>query len=244
MSVVVDGVHRFGANGINWYAIDADDGLTVVDAGLPAHWLLLSTWLHRSGFSLQDVRAVLLTHNHPDHVGFAGRAAREGAQVRIHSDDLAGLRERSAVVVPARVARNAWRPRMTVRIAQWLRLGAARSVVVAGATPFVDGERLQAPGRPRVLHLPGHTPGSVAFVFDDHGVVCTGDALVTADAATGRPGIGIAPTGLNAHDRQALGSLDRLADVDAPVVLPGHGEPYRHGLPSALQAARAIGADW
>ena len=106
-----------------------------------------------------------------------------------------------------------------------------------------DGEDLDVPGRPRVIHMPGHTPGSAAYAFDDNGIVCTGDALVTRDTATGRKGIGISPTGTNDDDARALASLDRLEGVDA-ILLPGHGEPYRHGVTSALHAARAIGADW
>ncbi len=241
---VVDDVHRFATRGVNFYIVEGDDGLTVVDAGLPGHWGSFATWLHRSGLAPRDIRCVLLTHHHVDHVGFADRAQRRGAPLHIHEGDLVRLRDQRGPGVPDRFKRNAWRPGLIVRVASWVRAGLLRAPTISGARPCSDGERLDVPGAPRVVHLPGHTPGSAAFVFDDHGVVCTGDALVTEDPATGRPGIGIAPTGLNADDALALASLDRLADVDASVLLPGHGEPYVHGITSALHAARAIGADW
>jgi glyoxylase-like metal-dependent hydrolase (beta-lactamase superfamily II) len=241
---VVAGVHRFGHGGINFYIIASDDGLTVVDAGLPGHWTRFATWLHRNGRAPRDVRAVLLTHHHADHIGFADRAQHAGAALRIHEDDLAVLGGSPGAGIPTRFVRNAWRPLVIARVAGWVRMGAARTPTLADVVSCSDGDRLDVPGAPRVVHVPGHTPGSAAYVFDDHGVVCTGDALVTEDPATGRQGLGISPTGLNADDDQALASLDRLADVDAPVLLPGHGAPYHYGVASALHAARAIGPNW
>ncbi len=241
---VVEGVHRFGAGGTNFYIIEADHGLTVVDAGLPGHWEPFTTWLHRSGFAVREIRALLLTHHHVDHVGFADRVQQRNATLYVHEQDQNLLTTPGAAGIPQRFVRNAWRPRVMVRLAGWVRAGVTRAPALDGVRPCSDGERLDVPGSPQVIHMPGHTPGSAAFVFRDHGVVCTGDALVTADSVTGRPGIGISPRGLNADDAQALAALDRLADVDASVLLPGHGEPYRHGLASALHAARAIGADW
>lgn len=244
MTDISDGVRRFGEGGVHFYVIEGDDGLTLVDAGLPGLWKPFATFLHRNGLAPRDVRAVLLTHHHADHVGFAARALDHGADVRAHADDLARIRRRSASALPRRFARNAWRPGVAMRAVQWLWRGFTRVPAVAGVTPCGDGERLDVPGRPTVVHVPGHTAGSAAYVFADHGVVCTGDALVTADPVTARPGIGICPAGLNADDGQALASLERLADVDAALILPGHGAPYRHGIASALQAARAIGAAW
>ncbi len=48
---------------VNWYLLDGDDGVTVVDAGLPRHWSLLPRALQRLGRRLDDVRAVVLTHS-------------------------------------------------------------------------------------------------------------------------------------------------------------------------------------
>ncbi len=244
VSEVVGGIHRFAVRGINFYVVEGDDGLTVVDAGLPGHWSRFATWLHRSGLAPRDIRTVLLTHHHADHIGFAPRAQRKGAVLRIHEGDVAALAAQRRPGVPDRFKRNAWRAGVIVRVAGWVRAGLMAVPQLTAVEPCRHGQRLEVPGSPRVVHLPGHTPGSAAFVFADHGAVCTGDALVTEDPATGRPGIGIAPAGLNADDAQALRSLDRLADLDAPVLLPGHGEPYPHGIPSALSAARAIGANW
>jgi glyoxylase-like metal-dependent hydrolase (beta-lactamase superfamily II) len=240
---VADGVHRFDASGANVYVIVTDQGLTVVDAGLPGWWGPFSTWLHRSGRTPHEIVALLITHHHADHIGFADRAQTHGADLRIHEDDVEQVQRSGPGSLPPRFSRNLWRPQLIVRMMDWARRGVTRTPALSDVRACSDGEKLDAPGNPRVIHMPGHTPGSAAYAFDDNGVVCTGDALLTRDLATGRKGIGVSPTGTNDDDAQALASLDRLEGVDA-ILLPGHGEPYLHGVTSALHAARAIGADW
>lgn len=253
MGQVGDGIHRFGHDNVNWYLVEGDDGLTVIDAGVPRHWNQLTAYLNRTGIPIDDLRAVLVTHAHPDHVGFAERARQQGATVYVHVDDDKLARTGVPVELPERFRRHLWRPHVLRVLGAWVRGGmrpwrsARRGEIVPAVTETVtvrDGDRVDVPGRPRVLHLPGHTPGSVAYVFDDHDVVCTGDALVTVDPVLGRPGIGVCPPGLSADDAQALDSLRRLADLDVGTVLPGHGLPYPHGCAGAIQAARAVGADW
>jgi glyoxylase-like metal-dependent hydrolase (beta-lactamase superfamily II) len=244
MEQITDGVHRFDASGTNFYVMEGDAGLTLVDAGCPGHWRMFATWLFRTGSAPREIKAVLLTHNHPDHLGFADRAQQQGAELHIHADDLDGLAHAGDGGMPDRYRRNAWRPKIAGRILSWARAGITQTPVLSDVHPCTDGDRLKVPGNPRVVHVPGHTPGSAAYVFDDHDVICVGDALATLDPATGRNGISILPAGLNADDEQALASLDRLVGESTSFVLPGHGEPYHDGIASAVHAARAIGAHW
>src|SRR3954470_21110471 len=71
------GVHRIEDAYTNWYLVEADDGLTVVDSGVPSSWQSLVAAVAGLGRSLDDVRALVLTHAHFDHVGFAERARTE-----------------------------------------------------------------------------------------------------------------------------------------------------------------------
>src|SRR5215210_5096788 len=74
---VAEGILRVPHAYVNWYLLDDADGVTIVDAGLPRHWELLLKALERIGRRLDDVRALVITHGHYDHVGFAERARRE-----------------------------------------------------------------------------------------------------------------------------------------------------------------------
>jgi glyoxylase-like metal-dependent hydrolase (beta-lactamase superfamily II) len=71
---VTAGVHRVEDAYTNWYLVEADDGLTVIDCGVPSSWRSLLQALADLRRGLDDVRAIVLTHGHFDHVGFAERA--------------------------------------------------------------------------------------------------------------------------------------------------------------------------
>src|SRR5262245_63604263 len=170
------------------------------------------------GRSLADVRALLLTHAHPDHVGFAERLRRErGVPVYVHGLD-AGMARGEG-----RNAAAAWG---RFRVGPLLRFvlygatrGALRTTPIAEVTAFDDGAALDVPGSPRVVHLPGHSPGSVAFHFGSLDALFVGDALATLDVLTGATGPRLAP--FTADPVEALASLARLDGLPAGLVLPG-----------------------
>ena len=83
------GVHRVEDDNTNWYIVEGEGGLTVVDAGVPRSWASLQEALRRLGRRSADIRALVLTHAHFDHVGFAERARRElGVPVFVHENDV------------------------------------------------------------------------------------------------------------------------------------------------------------
>jgi mRNA degradation ribonuclease J1/J2 len=88
MSEVAEGIHRL-TNGIsNFYLIQESGKLVLVDAGAPKDWDLLGRTVAELGRDLADLDAVLLTHAHTDHIGFAEQArATTGARVWVHEHD-------------------------------------------------------------------------------------------------------------------------------------------------------------
>src|SRR5690606_40952887 len=81
-------LHRIGSDHVNVYLIADDTGVTVVDAGLSGHWREFLAELLALGRTLEDVRAVLLTHGDTDHLGFAERLRGEhGVPVYVHRAD-------------------------------------------------------------------------------------------------------------------------------------------------------------
>ncbi len=229
---VAPGVHRFGSRLVNWYAVEDAGRLTLVDAGMPGHWKQFLQGVVALGRRMEDVAAIVLTHTHVDHVGFAERARTSGGvRVHVHTGDA----ERAARKLPP--LHLHWRPTSWPFLLEALRTGMLTAPAVQQMESFTDGETLDVPGHPRPVHLPGHTPGSAAIHFPNHGVVCTGDSLVTLDPFTGQRGPRLMLDGVNQDTEQASQSLARLAAVDASLVLPGHGEPWTSGAASAAEAA-------
>jgi len=102
--------------------------------------------------------------------------------------------------------------------------------------PVSDGAVLDVPGAPRIIHTPGHTPGSVAVHVAAVDALFVGDTMTTRNVLTGVTGPKPAPFTLDPG--QALDSLDRLTDIDATRVLPGHGPAFDGGVTEAVRLAR------
>lgn len=232
---VSDGIHRIGNGTINAYLIEEGSEVTVIDAGVPGLWGELVRTLAALGRAPEDVRAIFLTHGHPDHIGYAERLRRlSKAPARIHELDAALAR--GEVPNPAS-ARVPYRLRPILSFAVYaLRHRYGLGPHLGEVVTFGDGATLDVPGSPRVIHLPGHTPGSAALLVSERGALFLGDSLVTRSVATGQLGPQIGP--FNADRGQALASLARLEGVEADLVLAGHGEPWTGGVQAAIAIAR------
>ena len=241
---VAEGVYGFHDRFVNWYLVEDGGRLAAIDAGLPPDWDELQAALALLGRGVSDLEAVVLTHSHVDHLGFAERARREGgATVYVHEADAALVRR------PLPAARSERSPLLYLRYpaTRWamysmLRTAAFRGKRIREVTTFRDGETLAAvPAAPRVVFTPGHTAGHSVLQLEERGVLFTGDALVTQNPYTGRLGPQIVARAATADSEQALRSLERIAETGAGLLLPGHGEPWTAGAEEAVRLARAAG---
>jgi glyoxylase-like metal-dependent hydrolase (beta-lactamase superfamily II) len=236
------GLRRLSNRVSHFYVVEEGGKLTLVDAGKPSDWALLLRTLAAHQLSLSAIDCVLVTHAHGDHTGFAERARAEAeATVRVHESDAAVAMGAKLPRTEGGFTKHLVRGEAYRTLFGLMRGGGLRIVPVAEVVSFSDGERLDVPGRPRVVHVPGHTAGMSALFFEQQSWLCTGDALITRNPMTGRVGPQIMPASLNVSSGQALESLARIAELRADLVLPGHGEAWTQGAAAAVEAARVAG---
>jgi len=233
---IAPGVHRIGDNSmINAYLAEQGGEVTIIDAGLPGYYKDIDRELAAMGRTPADVRALVLTHGHSDHIGFAERLRRERqVPVSVHQADAALARGE----VP-----NPSKGYGPIKLGPllgfiWFSLlhGGLRTPKLHEVATFGDGATLDVPGSPRVILTPGHTPGSAALHFASLGTLFVGDAFATYAVTTGARGPQVAP--FTADAAQAVESLTRLEPVSAEHVLPGHGDPWTGGVQEAVRRIR------
>lgn len=241
-TLVADGVVRLGTNLVNWYLVEDGGRVTIVDAGAPAYYSQLDGGLGLLGRTRDDVDALILTHGHDDHIGFAEQARTElGVPVFVHRDDEqlttvgrgSGKNEKSFM--------SYLRYPHALKLISHLMTAGGVAQRVETVTTFEDGEELDVPGRPRVVHTPGHTTGHVAFYLEPRGVLLLGDLLCTLNPLTGARGPQLMPQAFNLSSPTILDSLTKIEQLEAPMIVFGHGEPWTQGPADAVRRAREIG---
>jgi len=238
---VAPGIHRLGNELVNFYVVEDGERLMLVDAGLSGFLGQVEEFLAARGRTLATIDAVLLTHAHGDHVGVAEAARAAGATVYVHEGDEEMARTGKYPKTEGNVARYLRHRAMWRLLAVGARNGGLRTPKIAEVTTFVDGAELDLPGRPRIVHTPGHSNGHVVFHFPDRGALLAGDALCTYNPLTGRDGPQIMSGAFSVSSAQAMASLDRLEPLEAGVMLVGHGDPWTGGVAAAVARAREAG---
>jgi len=238
---IAPGIRRLGNGLVNVYLLEEAGSVTIDDAGLHGYYAReLPAELAAMGRTFEDVRALVLTHAHSDHIGFAERIRSERrVPVHVHEDDAALARgEVKPQRDPAAMRLSSVRPAILGFLWYGLRHGMSAPPILEVAA-FGDGATLDLPGTPRVVLTPGHTAGSAALVVTSRDAVFVGDAFATRDVLSGATGPRLAPFGGDLA--LAFDSLARLDGIEARHVLPGHGQPWTGGLADALAQVRARG---
>jgi glyoxylase-like metal-dependent hydrolase (beta-lactamase superfamily II) len=235
---VADGIYRLGTDIHNFYVITEGGKATVVDAGCSKEFPKLKQGLASIGMKLDDVEAIILTHAHTDHIGFAAEANATGTEVRI-SDIEGPIATGDQVGDELKIRQlplykfGTWRFLIGL-----MKVGVTNAPRVKSVVTFEDGDVLDLPGSPMVVSSPGHTIGHACFYLPQHKTLLTGDALVTRDVLNHQDGAPqLMPCVFHTDPAQARASLDTLSALDTELVLPGHGSPYQGQIADAAKTA-------
>ena len=213
---VAHGLHAVRLIGSNAFLI-VEDELTLVDAGHRGSIIALRRYLDSIDRDISEITRIVCTHGHPDHIGGVHEIARaSGAKIFMHPADMERLRIRLGEVFSGR-------PRPGAIIAYLTR-------APSDATPLADGEVLPGLGGLRVIHTPGHTPGSVCLYSSTRRLIIVGDILQRLRGAVTLPNYVFT-------DDMALArqSIARLAELDIDTILFSHYPALRDGCREALR---------
>jgi hydroxyacylglutathione hydrolase len=180
-------------NNCNSFFFGGDVG-ALIDVG---HLRFVDSLLERmraDGITPDDIRLVIVTHSHPDHMEALPRFTEMGLRVAMHPAALAYLEQ----IGPA--------------MYQWM---GSELPSAEGIAPIEEGPVEALDGRVSVYHTPGHEPGSLCVHWPEKRALATGDlAFAGSIGRTDFPG---------GDRRRLMAEVDRMAELPVEYMLPGHG---------------------
>jgi len=198
--------------------------LSIIDAGLMGKGKYKLEAIGKLGISLEDISRIIMTHTHLDHIG-----CLKEIMERIPKAEL-WIHEAEATPLEKGDERGVYGMDMfrTMCMPQYnLKPGAFKFDVTR---KLKGGETLEIGGMTwEVLHIPGHSAGSMALYQSEQKVLIPGDT-VYADYAIGR-------FDLHGADGPALSrSLTTLAELDVDILLPGHNRIVKGVKPGYIRS--------
>ena len=210
---IISGVYRIAMGFVNAFLIKADEGLVLVDSGLPKRKDTILKAVAGVAGQPADLRHILVTHHHVDHIGsLADLKEASDAKSYVHPADTPIVRgdQPQPGANPSSLLGKLAGPLLE-------RLSPA-AVAAAVDVEVEDGQELPIGGGVKVVHTPGHTPGHVSYLLPGRGGV-----LFVGDAAANILRLGM-PMGVFTADReQAKESIRKLAGLEFDIACFGHG---------------------
>jgi glyoxylase-like metal-dependent hydrolase (beta-lactamase superfamily II) len=213
--VVTDIFISEGLRSANVYLIRSGGGLTLVDTGMKGEADEIAIQIQGKGFVLNEVRNIVLTHAHGDHAGNAADLAeRMGASVLAHEAEAPFIEQTSELPEPA-----------MMKIVNRLGGSAFDYTPVKLMRRLKDEDRVRFLNGWRILHTPGHTPGSICLYEQDRHILICGDTLFNKNPVTNKMGLQPSYPVLTWDKNKLQASLQKLSTLTIDVLCFGHGDP-------------------
>ena len=223
---------RVGDDIVAMHAVVTDEGVTLIDAGLPGDRRILRNALATAGRTVDDIRGVVLTHGDSDHIGVAEWLRTEhGVPTFVHEADAGRARGDKSPSASG----GAWKLGPVLQfLAIAVRRGAIGTKHLGEVRTVRDGDVLDLPGAPEIIGLPGHSPGSIGIRIPAVDALFVGDAITTRHVLNGSEGVQVGP--FSDEPEQTPVSLERLKDLPETTIVVGHGPIFR-GTAAEMLAA-------
>jgi glyoxylase-like metal-dependent hydrolase (beta-lactamase superfamily II) len=204
------------------YLLEIDGRFTLIDAGIAGQAWRFESTLKASGFNVSDIDQIVLTHCHLDHVGTVAELQRlTEATTMAHRLDAPVIRGESPV--PPAILSEAEQ-----RLMEQLGEGLPEAPSARVDRELEDGDTVDIGGEALVVHVPGHTDGSIALYVPKYGLLFTGDAVASVGQ---RPIVGV----FNVDPKRARESFRRLAELEYQTACCGHGPPIMSGAAALMR---------
>ncbi len=211
---IISNVYQLTISGANIILI-AEEELTLIDSGLPGSSAQIIKFIHSLGRSVEEVSLTIITHNHVDHAGGLAELRKlTKAKVAAHKaaiTDTEGQPPYPGVV------------RRLLRIPLFSSLRSVFSIEPGGVDIRLEGGEVLKPlGGLKVIHTPGHTPGSISLFSSLNRLLIVSDALNEHYKTIRLP-----PKLVSSDLTQAIESVKRMSQLDFDILCFGHGRPLR-----------------
>jgi glyoxylase-like metal-dependent hydrolase (beta-lactamase superfamily II) len=203
-------VHQVDGVNANVYLLKNEQGLAVVDAGMPGNAEKILSYVRKLGENPSSISTIVLTHCHIDHVGSAYELRKAtNAKVAIHAEDADFLAGKRSLPRPKGVAGSLFRA-----ASLFFRFKAFQPDITVKEGDIVAGLR--------VIHTPGHTPGSISLIDPKRELIFVGDTLRYSEGKMSGP-----PERFTLDADQMKLSIKKISELKFDTMLSGHSGPLR-----------------
>jgi glyoxylase-like metal-dependent hydrolase (beta-lactamase superfamily II) len=217
---LVDGIHRVDEASANMahsnvYLLIEENELIVIDTGTAGNAKKIVDYVQKIGRQPSDISTIVLTHFHMDHSGSV-RELKDltNAKVAVHAEDADYVSGKKPIPKPKNALFRA--------VTSFIKLTPVQPDII-----LQDNDKI---GKLTAIHMPGHTPGSIALLDQEKKALFTGDTL----RFDGKKLSG-SPEQFTVDTTKARESIGRISNLDFDIMLPGHGEPLRSNASDAVK---------